>query len=142
MLTNILQELPPRLSPECVALVGLREAGPTEAAVLKASRITVFTIADIDARGMRDVMRQAIRVASAGTHGFHVSYSPAVTDMPGWADGSGGITVRETHQAMEAIAEQGGMISLSLASLTPSCGVRVIQECAGFLMSALGKQIL
>jgi predicted amino acid racemase len=142
VLTNMLQELPPNLSPECVVLVGLREAGPTEAAALKASRITVFTIVDIDARGMRDVMRQAIRIASAGTHGFHVSYSPAVTDMPGWADGSGGITVRETHQAMEAIAEQGGMVSFNLASLAPGCGVRVIHECAGFLMSALGKQIL
>jgi ornithine racemase len=142
VLTNILQELPPKLSPECVVLVGLREASPTEAAALKASRMTLFTIADIDARGMRDVMHQAIRIASAGTHGIHVSYSPTVTDMPGWADGAGGITVRETHQAMEAIAEQGRMTSFSLSSLTTGCGVRVIHECAGFLMSALGKQIL
>jgi arginase family enzyme len=142
VLTNILQELPPKLSPECVVLVGLREASPTEAAALKASRMTLFTIADIDARGMRDVMHQAIRIASAGTHGIHVSYSPTVTDMPGWADGAGGITVRETHQAMEAIAEQGRMTSFSLSSLTTGCAVRVVHECAGFLMSALGKQIL
>ena len=59
---------------------------------------------EIDAIGMRDVMREAIRIATAGTRGFHVSYSPAATDVPGWAEGSGGITVRETHQAMEAIA--------------------------------------
>jgi predicted amino acid racemase len=142
VLTRILSELRPRLSPENVVLVGLREAGPGEAALLKSSRMTVFTIVDIDARGMRDIMRQAIRIASAGTHGFHVSYSPSATDIPGWADGAGGITVRETHQAMEAIAEQGGMVSMSLAPLTVSSGARVIRESASFLMSALGKQIL
>ena len=51
--------LQPQLSPENVVLVGLREASPAEAAVLKQSRITVFTMADIDALGMRDVMREA-----------------------------------------------------------------------------------
>jgi predicted amino acid racemase/arginase family enzyme len=142
VLTRILAELPPRLSPECVVLVGLREADPLEAAVLKSSRMTVFTMVDIDARGMRDVMREAIRIATAGTHGYHVSYSPTVTDIPGWADGTGGITVRETHQAMEAIAEQRGMLSLSLTSLTPNSPPRLVKECTNFLMSALGKQIL
>jgi predicted amino acid racemase/arginase family enzyme len=142
VLTRIIRELPPQVSPECVVLVGLREAEPAEAAALKSSRMTVFTIVDIDARGMRDVMRQAIRIASAGTDGFHVSYSPTVTEIPGWADGAGGVTVRETHQAMEAIAEHGGMISLSLVSITPESGARVIKESSDFLMSALGKHIL
>lgn len=142
VLTRIISELLPQVSPECVVLVGLREAEPAEAAALKSSRMTVFTIVDIDARGMRDVMRQAIRIASAGTDGFHVSYSPTVTEIAGWADGAGGVTVRETHQAMEAIAEHGGMISLSLGSITPECGSRVTKEASNFLMSALGKHIL
>jgi predicted amino acid racemase len=141
-LTSIVRELSPKLSPENIVLVGLREAEPAEASVLKSSRMTVFTMVDIDARGMRDVMRQAIRVASAGTQGFHVAYSPMVTEIPNWADGAGGITVRETHQAMEAIAEQGGMVSLSLAPLAQGSGPRVIRETTGFLLSALGKQIL
>ena len=83
-------------------LVGLREASPAEAAALKESRVTVFTMADIDALGMRDVMREAMRIATTGTAGFHVSYSPTATEVPGWAEGAGGMTVRETHQAMEA----------------------------------------
>jgi ornithine racemase len=142
VLTRILGNLRPQISPENVAIVGLREADPVEAAALKASRITVFTIVDIDARGMRDIMRDAIRIASAGTHGYHVSYSPTVTDIPGWDGGAGGITVRETHQAMEAVAQHGGMMSLNIASMASGCGARVMHECAAFLMSALGKQIL
>src|SRR6266540_3019685 len=47
VLTAILRELPPKLSPENVVLIGLREAEPAEAAALKASRMAVFTIVDI-----------------------------------------------------------------------------------------------
>jgi arginase family enzyme len=67
----------------------------------------VFATAEIDGSGMRDVVREAIRIASSHTRGLHVSYSPTATEMPGWVPGSGGMTVRETHQAMEAIALSG-----------------------------------
>ena len=134
--------LQPQLSPENVVLIGLREASPAEAAVLKQSRITVFTMADIDALGMRDMMREAIRIATTGTTGFHVSYSPMATEIPGWADGSGGMTVRETHQAMELIALNGGMISMDVSGLSPALDERVATETLSFIMSAFGKRIL
>ena len=41
------------------------------------------------------------------------------TEIPGWADGAGGMTVRETHQAMELIALNGGMISMDVSGLRP-----------------------
>ena len=134
--------LQPQLSPENVVLVGLREVTPAEAAILKGSRVTVFTMTDVDAMGMREVMREAIRVVTTGTRGFHVSYSPTVTEMPGWAEGSGGITVRETHQAMEAIALNGGMISMDVSGLHPDLDERVAAETVSFVMSAFGKRIL
>ena len=40
-------------------------------------------MADIDALGIREVIRQAMRIATAGTRGFYVSYSPTVSDIPG-----------------------------------------------------------
>jgi len=132
----------PQLSPENVVLVGLREATPAEAAMLHGSRVTVFTMSEIDASGMREIMRQAIRIASAGTVGFHVSYSPTVTDMPGWAAGSGGITVRETHQAMEAIALAGRMISMDVSPVSPALAGNALAETASFVLSAFGKRIL
>src|SRR5262245_8451275 len=78
VLARVLTILRQQISPENVVIVGLREADRDEAAALKVSRMTVFTIADIDARGMRDIMREAIQIASAGTQGYHVSYSPTV----------------------------------------------------------------
>jgi arginase family enzyme len=132
----------PQLSPENVVLVGLREVTPAEAALLKQSRVTAFTMAEIDAMGMRDVIRETLHIATNGTLGFHVTYSPSVTEIPGWAAGSGGITVRETHLAMEAIALSGAMISMDVSGLTPTLDERVSTEALSFVMSAFGKRIL
>jgi arginase family enzyme len=134
--------LQPQLSPENVVLVGLREADPAEVRILKDSRVTAFTMAEIDGSGMREVMREAIRIASSGTAGFHVSYSPSVTEFPNWANGSGGMTVRETHQAMEAIALSGGLLSMDVSGLGADTSARVASETVSFVMSAFGKRIL
>lgn len=141
-LAMLLHEARQRISPENVVLVGLREADPEEAAILRASRMTVFTMVDIDARGMRDVMREAIRIASAGTLGFHVHYAPEVTDLRNWDDGTGGLTVRETHQAMEAIASQGKLASLSASAIAANRPATVIDMTFHAILSALGKQII
>ncbi|TIP86977.1 MAG: alanine racemase, partial [Mesorhizobium sp.] len=134
--------LQPQLSPENVVIVGLRHADPAEARVLKDSRVSAFTMTDIDAMGMRDLMHEAIRIATSGTQGFHVSYSPEVTEFAGWAAGSGGITVRETHQAMEAIALSGGLLSMDVSGLTSGLEPRLATETVNFVMSAFGKRIL
>jgi arginase family enzyme len=132
----------PQLSPENVVLIGLRDVSPSEADVIRSSRVTVFTIADIDALGIREVMRQALRTALAGTTGLYVSYSPAVTDIPGTITGSGGITLRETHQAMEIIAQTGKLLSMDVVGLAPGGERRIAAETAHFVLSCFGKEIL
>jgi predicted amino acid racemase/arginase family enzyme len=132
----------PQLSPETVVLIGLRDVSPAEAEVIRSSRVTVFTIADIDALGIREVMRQALRTALAGTAGLYVSYSPAVTDIPGTITGSGGITLRETHQAMEIIAQTGRLLAMDVVGLAPDGEARILAETAHFVLSCFGKEIL
>lgn len=132
----------PQLSPENVVLIGLRDVTPHEAEIIRDSRVTVFTIADIDALGIREVMRQALHVALAGTRGLYVSYCPAVTDIPGVADGSGGITLRETHQAMEIVAQTQVLLAMDVTGLGPDREPRLNAEAANFVMSCFGKQIL
>jgi arginase family enzyme len=132
----------PQLSPENVVLIGLRDVTPHEAEVIRESRVTVFTIADIDALGIREVMRQSLRTALAGTRGLYVSYCPAVTDIPGVAEGSGGITLRETHQAMEIIAQTRALLAMDVTGIGPDREPRLNAEAANFIMSCFGKQIL
>ena len=132
----------PQLSPENVVLIGLRDVTPGEAAIIRESRVTVFTIADIDALGIREVMRQALQAALAGTRGLYVSYCPAVTDIPNVAGGSAGITLRETHQAMEIIAQTKAMLAMDAVGLGPEREARLLAEATHFIMSCFGKQIL
>ncbi len=134
--------LKPQLSPENVVLVGLRSAASLEVEFIKESRVTVFTIEDVDAVGIREVMRQALRVAMAGVRGLYVSYSPMVTDIPGSISGSGGITLRETHQAMESIARSGNLLAMDVVDLEPDPESRSNIETFGFVMSCFGKRIL
>lgn len=136
------EPLAPRLSPENVVLIGLRETAPEEAEILKDTRIRIFTIADIDALGMREVIRQAVQIAAAGMQGFHVSYTPAVTDIPGYLPGTGGITVRETHQAMEAIHQSGAMRGMDITGLQGEAEPRLASLVVHFALSAFGKRIL
>ena len=139
--------LMPQLSPENVVVIGLRETSPREARIIRESRLKAFTMADIDALGIREVIRQSLRIALAGTRGFYVSYSPTVTDLPGTAFGSGGMTIRETHQAMEAIAQASerrshGMLSMDVIHLDQLTEQRLVAESLAFVLSALGKTIL
>lgn len=135
------ESVKPQLSPENVVLIGLRDVAPLEAEILRRSRVTVFTIADIDAIGIREVMRQALRIATAGTRGLYVSYSPSVTDIPGTVHGSGGITLRETHQAMEIIAQTKALLAMDVVGLEVGEEDRVVGESFGFVMSCFGKMI-
>lgn len=132
----------PQLSPENVVLIGLREVRLHEAEIIRDSRVTVFTMVDIDAVGIREVMRQGLRTALAGTRGLYVSYCPAVTDIPGTVTGSGGITLRETHQAMEITAQTGAVLAMDAVGLKSDQEPRIIAETANFIMSCFGKRIL
>jgi len=139
--------LMPQLSPENVVLIGLRETSPREARIIRESRLKVFTMADIDALGIREVIRQSLRIASAGSRGFYVSYSPMATDVPGTALGSGGMTIRETHQAMEAIAQASerhvhGLLAMDVIHLDQLTDQRIVAESLAFVLSAFGKTIL
>ena len=56
------------------AVVGLRDVDPAEKENIRESGIGAFTMRDIDERGMRAVMEEAIKRATAGTAGMHVSF--------------------------------------------------------------------
>ncbi|WP_439625057.1 alanine racemase [Shinella sp.] len=142
VLRRMLNRLPPHVAPENIVLIGLRNAAPEEVAALKASRMRVFTMAEIDAVGLRQAMREAIALVCAGTRGFHLCYSPTATDMSGWSGGIGGITVRETHSAMEMAALSGKLRSLSISGIDAALPSPIGAECANFILSAFGKTIL
>jgi len=138
----------PMVRPENVAIVGLRSVDEMERLNVRGTGVHAFTMRDIDERGMRTVVQQAIHAASAGTAGFHVSYDMDSVD-PMEAPGvgtpvAGGLTYREAHLAMELIGDSGRMTSVEVVEVNPVMDVanRTALLAVELIMSALGKRIL
>jgi arginase len=138
----------PKVKAANVALVGIRDVDQLEKPHVRQSGVRAFTMRDIDERGMRTVMAEAIRIASSGTGGFHLSFDMDVVD-PDEAPGvgtpvRGGITYREAHLAMEIAGESGGMVSMEVVEVNPVLDVanRTAELAVELVMSAMGKRIL
>ena len=146
-LTGIASRVP-MVDPTNVAIVGLRSVDDIERLNVRGAGVHPFTMRDIDERGMRTVMQEAIHAVSSGTSGFHLSFDLDAVD-PAEAPGvgtpvHGGITYREAHLAMELVCDSGLMTSLEMVELNPVLDVANRTAILGveLLMSALGKRIL
>src|ERR1700745_1829097 len=63
----------PKVAPENCVLVGVRDIDAIEKENVRKTGVHVCTMRDIDERGMRTVMEEALRAAGRGTAGYHVS---------------------------------------------------------------------
>ena len=138
----------PKVAPQNVAVVGLRSVDAIERETVRATGVHAFTMRDIDERGLRSVMREAISHACAGTAGFHLSFDMDAVD-PAEAPGvgtpvRGGITYREAHLAMETVCDSGMMVSMEIVEVNPviDSANRTALLAVELVMSALGKRIL
>ena len=138
----------PKVSPENCVLVGARDIDTIERENVRRAGIEVFTMRDIDERGMRTVMEEALRMAGRGTAGYHVSLDMDWVD-PENAPGvgtpvRGGATYREAHLAMEIIADHGRMLSMEIVEVNPVIDEhnRTADLAVELALSAFGKKIL
>ncbi len=136
------------LSEEHVVLVGLRSVDSAEKRLLSDSEVTVFTMSEIDRRGITDVTAEALDIATDGVEALHMSLDLDWLD-PREAPGvgtpvRGGVSYREAHAAMEQVANTGALGSLDLVEVNPILDqanetAALATELAA---SALGKRIL
>jgi arginase len=130
------------------AVVGLRDVDPAERGNIKESGIGAFTMRDIDERGMRAVMEEALRAAGRGTAGYHVSLDMDwidPEDAPGVGTPvRGGATYREAHLAMEIVADHGRLLSFEIVEVNPVIDEhnRTADLAVELACSAFGKKIL
>jgi arginase len=131
-----------------VAIVGLRSVDEVERLNVRGTGVRPFTMRDIDERGMRGVMEEAIRHALNGTAGLHVSLDMDSVD-PREAPGvgtpvAGGITYREAHLAVEMLCDTGRLTSMEVVEVNPVLDVANRTALLGveLVTSALGKRIL
>lgn len=138
----------PKIDPRNVALVGIRDVDLDEKPLVRRSGVRVFTMRDIDERGMRAVMHDALAVAANGAAGIHLSLDMDGVD-PSEAPGvgtpvRGGFSYREAHLAMEIICDSRLMQSMEVVEVNPILddANRTALLAVELVSSALGKRIL
>ncbi|MCR9248313.1 MAG: arginase [bacterium] len=138
----------PKVEPQHVCLIGIRDIDATEREIVKRSGIHAYTMRDVDERGMRAIMEESIGFVTAGTAGFHVSYDldgMDPRDVPGTGTPvKGGISWREANLLMEMVSDTKRMLSLEVTELNPILDVKNQsgEVAVDVILSAFGKRIL
>ncbi|MBA4496040.1 arginase [Paenactinomyces guangxiensis] len=138
----------PKVHPEHVVIIGARSLDPGERELIQHLGIKVFTMHDIDRIGMARVMDEAISIVSRETDGVHLSLdldgldpkdAPGVgTPVPG------GMTFRESHLAMEMLAEAQVITSAEFVEVNPIIDRenQTAKVAVDLMGSVFGKKVL
>jgi arginase len=138
----------PKLDPQRIVIIGARDLDRGEQELLRAHHVRVFTMSDIDQRGISDVMREAIAIAGMASDGIHLSLDMDALD-PEHAPGvgtpvRGGLSYREAHLAMELIADNDRLVAMDVVEVNPILDRENATALLAveLVMSALGKKII
>lgn len=122
LLTNV-GGYAPKIKPENIVIIGARSLDEGERELIKEQGIKVYTMHEIDRIGMTKVMEEAIAYLKGKTDGVHLSLDLDGLD-PNDAPGVGtpvlgGISYRESHLAMEMLAESDIITSAEFVEVNP-----------------------
>jgi len=138
----------PMVDVERTVLMGVRDVDAGEREQLKSWGLKVVTMKEIDERGIRACMVDALARVTEGTAGFHLSFDMDALD-PEVAPGvgtpvPGGLTYREAHLACELVAESGSLVSMEVVEVNPVLDVanRTARLAVELILSAMGKRIV
>lgn len=137
----------PKLAAEDVVMIGIRDLDPGERDRLKKSGITVYTMRDIDERGMSVITREALERLEHHER-LHVSLDmDAIDPQAGPGVGTvapGGITCREAQLMMEIIADSNRCSALDIVEINPILDHhnQTAKLAVELTVSLFGKRIL
>ncbi|MEA2689297.1 MAG: arginase, partial [Candidatus Eremiobacteraeota bacterium] len=99
------------VDPQRMVFIGLRDVDDGEKRAIRELGVKAFAMADVDRLGMSRVIDEALTIVADGENSVHISFDMDGVD-PQEAPGvgtpvPGGITYREAHLLMEAVAESG-----------------------------------
>jgi arginase len=122
LLTNV-GGYSPKVKPENIVIIGARSLDEGERSLIKEKGIKVYTMHEIDRIGMTKVMEESIAYLKERTDGVHLSLDLDGLD-PHDAPGVGtpvigGISYRESHLAMEMLAESQLITSAEFVEVNP-----------------------
>lgn len=136
-----------KLQAKDVVMIGVRDLDPKERDRLRDSDVTVYTMRDVDERGIGAVIRETLDKL-AHRQRLHVSLDMDGLDpmvVPGVGTTvPGGLTYREAQLLMEIIADAGRLSSLDIVEINPILDQRnqTAQIAVELAASLFGKSIL
>jgi arginase len=138
----------PKIKAENLVIIGARSIDEGERELIREKGIKVYTMHEIDRLGMTKVMEETIQYLSERTDGVHLSLDLDGVD-PIYAPGvgtpvMGGITYRETHLALEMLAEAEIISSADCVEINPILDNKnqTAEVATELLCSLLGKKLL
>ncbi len=113
----------PKLLPQHVVVIGARSYEPAERALIDRLGVRVIDAAEVARSGLRAVMADAIRIATADTAAFGVTvdldaFDPAVAPGVGSPE-PGGLTGQDMTQALAACARDERFAAFELVEYNP-----------------------
>ncbi|WP_243300497.1 arginase [Bacillus litorisediminis] len=138
----------PKIKPENVVIIGARALDDGEKDLIKEIGIKTYTMHEVDRLGMTKVMEEMIAYLKERTDGVHLSLDLDGLD-PDHAPGvgtpvAGGLTYRESHLAMEMLAESGIITSAEFVEVNPILDEknRTAQVAVALMGSLFGEKLL
>ncbi|MEB1807298.1 MAG: arginase [Bacillaceae bacterium] len=138
----------PKIKPENIVIIGARSIDEGERALIKEKGIKVYTMHEIDRLGMTKVIEETIEYLSERTDGVHLSLDLDgidPTDAPGVGTPViGGISYRESHLALEMLAESNLITSAEFVEVNPILDIKnkTGDVAVALITSLLGKRLL
>ncbi|GIN87076.1 arginase [Heyndrickxia sporothermodurans] len=138
----------PKVLHENIVIIGARDLDEGEKELIKDKGIKVYTMHEIDRLGMTRVMEETISYLKDKTDGVHLSLDLDALDpreCPGVGTPVlGGISYRESHLAMEMLAESGIITSAEFVEVNPILDERnrTAMVAVALMGSLFGEKLL
>ncbi|GAE37414.1 arginase [Halalkalibacter akibai JCM 9157] len=138
----------PKIKPEHIVIIGARSIDEGEKQLIREKGIKVYTMHEIDRRGMTTIMEETIAYFKDRTDGVHLSLDLDAIDpidAPGVGTPVlGGITYRESHLAMEMLAEAEMITSAEFVEVNPIIDHKnqTANIAVELVTSLLGKKLI
>lgn len=147
VLTHI-ENYAPKIQPEHVTIIGARSLDEGEKQLIHQLGMKVYTMHEVDRLGMATIMEEVIAYYSKHTDGLHISFDLDCLDpldAPGVGTPVlGGLTYRESHLAMEMLAEADLVTSAEFVEVNPILDERnkTARTAVALIGSLFGEKLL
>lgn len=137
----------PKVKPENIVIIGARSVDAEERVLIREKGINVYTMHEVDRLGMPKVIEEVIEYLKDKTDGVHLSLDLDgldPMDAPGVGTPvMGGMSYRESHLAMEMLAESDIITSAEFVEVNPILDEKnkTGETAVGLIGSLLGEKL-